>query len=126
MPPRVPDQLHRNHSGRYGWQRDGGHADLLLTEERDLLVLPQSLTYLDGAVVACGFGTAYEALCRVEVSGRDRVLVTGLGPVGSAVGLLAKKMGRPLVVGTDPPPPAASWRCSSARSTRRSPAATRS
>lgn len=88
----------------YGWQRDGGHADLLLTEERDLLVLPQSLTYLDGAVVACGFGTAYEALCRVEVSGRDRVLVTGLGPVGSAVGLLAKKMGAPLVVGTDPSP----------------------
>ncbi|WP_380174308.1 zinc-binding dehydrogenase [Kineococcus sp. DHX-1] len=88
----------------YGWQRDGGHADLLLTEERDLLVLPESLTYLDGAVVACGFGTAYEALCRVGVSGRDRVLVTGLGPVGSAVGLLAKEMGAPLVVGTDPSP----------------------
>ncbi len=88
----------------YGWQRDGGHADLLLAEERDLLVLPEELTFLDGAVVACGFGTAYEALCRVDVSGRDRVLVTGLGPVGSAVGLLAKAMGAPLVVGTDPSP----------------------
>ncbi len=85
----------------YGWQRDGGHADVLLAEERDLLELPDSLSYLDGACVACGFGTAYEALCRVDVSGRDRLLITGLGPVGLAVGLLAKKMGAPSVIGTD-------------------------
>lgn len=88
----------------YGWQRDGGHADLLLAEERDLLALPDELTFLDGAVVACGFGTAHEALCRTDVSGRDRVLVTGLGPVGLAAGLLARAMGAPLVVGTDPSP----------------------
>jgi len=85
----------------YGWQRDGGHADVLLAEERDLLELPDSLSYLDGACVACGFGTAYEALCRVDLSGRDRLLITGLGPVGLAVGLLAKKMGASQVVGTD-------------------------
>ena len=88
----------------YGWQRDGGHADFLLAEERDLLRLPDSLSFLDGACVACGFGTAYEALCRTDVSGRDRVLVTGLGPVGLATGLLAKAMGSSLVVGTDPSP----------------------
>jgi threonine dehydrogenase-like Zn-dependent dehydrogenase len=88
----------------YGWQRDGGHADVLLAEERDLLELPTSLSYLDGACVACGFGTAYEALCRVDLSGRDRLLITGLGPVGLAVGLLAQKMGASQVVGTDPSP----------------------
>ncbi|MEP6463030.1 MAG: alcohol dehydrogenase catalytic domain-containing protein, partial [Frankiaceae bacterium] len=88
----------------YGWQRDGGHADLLLAQERDLLTLPDGLTYLDGACVACGFGTAYEALCRVDVSGRDRLLVTGLGPVGLAAGMLGKAMGASRVVGTDPSP----------------------
>ncbi|WP_369052524.1 zinc-dependent alcohol dehydrogenase family protein [Kineococcus terrestris] len=88
----------------YGWQRDGGHADLLLAEERDLLVLPEELTFLDGACVACGFGTAYEALCRLGVSGRDRLLVTGLGPVGLAAGLLGRAMGATTVVGTDPSP----------------------
>ena len=88
----------------YGWQRDGGHADFLLAEERDLLRLPDALSFLDGACVACGFGTAYEALCRADVSGRDRVLVTGLGPVGLATGLLAKAMGSSMVVGTDPSP----------------------
>lgn len=86
----------------YGWQRDGGHAEYLLAEEKDLLPLPDSLSYLDGACVACGFGTAYEALRRAEVSGADVVLVTGLGPVGLAVGLLARALGSTLVVGTDP------------------------
>ena len=85
----------------YGWQRDGGHADLLLAEAADLLVLPDSLSYLDGACVACGFGTAYEALRRVAVDGADTVLVTGLGPVGLATGMLARALGA-RVVGTDP------------------------
>ena len=48
----------------YGWQRDGGHADLILAEERDCIVLPDFVTFLDGACVACGFGTAYEGLLR--------------------------------------------------------------
>lgn len=88
----------------YGWQRDGGHADYLLAEERDLLVLPDELSFVDGACVACGFGTAYEALCRVDISGRDRVLIVGLGPVGNAAGLMAKKMGATTVVGVDVSP----------------------
>ncbi len=88
----------------YGWQRDGGHADRLLAEERDLLVLPDELTFLDGACVACGFGTAYEALCRLDISGRDQVLVVGLGPVGLAAGLLAQALGARTVVGVDPSP----------------------
>src|SRR4051812_42210111 len=46
----------------YGWQRDGGHADLLLAEEETCITLPDALTFEDGACVACGFGTAYEAL----------------------------------------------------------------
>jgi len=85
----------------YGWTRDGGHADYLLAEESTALRLPDGLSYVDGACVACGFGTAYEALCRAAVSGRDAVLVTGVGPVGMAVSMLAKAMGAPLVVGVD-------------------------
>ena len=73
----------------YGWQRDGGHADLILAEERDCIVLPDFVTFLDGACVTCGFGTAYEGLIRAQVSGRDALAVVGLGPVGLAAGLLA-------------------------------------
>jgi threonine dehydrogenase-like Zn-dependent dehydrogenase len=86
----------------YGWQRDGGHADLLLADESTCVILPDALSWLDGACVACGFGTAYEALRRGGVSGRDAVLVVGLGPVGLAAGLLAKALGATTVVGADP------------------------
>ena len=55
--------------------------------------LPDFLTYEDGAMIACGFGTAYQGLLRANVSGRDRVLVMGLGPVGQAALILAKAMG---------------------------------
>jgi len=85
----------------YGWQRDGGHADYLLAEERTCLALPDELSYLDGACVACGFGTAYEALIRLGVSGADRLLISGLGPLGLAAGLLAHELGVSTVIGTD-------------------------
>jgi threonine dehydrogenase-like Zn-dependent dehydrogenase len=85
----------------YGWQRDGGHADYCLAEETTCVALPDELSYVDGALVACGFGTVYEALNRVGVSGQDHVLITGIGPVGMAAGLVAKAMGAPLVIGAD-------------------------
>jgi threonine dehydrogenase-like Zn-dependent dehydrogenase len=88
----------------YGWQRDGGHADLILAAERDCIVLPDFVTFLDGACVACGFGTAYEGLLRAQVSGRDALAVVGLGPVGLAAGLLGGKLGATPRVGLDPSP----------------------
>lgn len=88
----------------YGWQRHGGHGDLILAEERDCIVLPDVVTFLDGACVACGFGTAYEGLLRAGTSGRDALAVVGLGPVGLAAGLLGGKLGAVPRVGLDPSP----------------------
>lgn len=88
----------------YGWQRDGGMAEYLLAEEKDLVALPDGLTYADGAQVACGFGTVFEAIRKIGVSGEDAVLVTGLGPVGLAALMLAKAMGASFRIGTDPSP----------------------
>ncbi|GAA0807613.1 zinc-dependent alcohol dehydrogenase family protein [Spirilliplanes yamanashiensis] len=85
----------------YGWQRDGGHAEYLLAEERTCLVLPDELSFADGALVSCGFGTAYEALLRLRVSGLDRLLITGLGPVGLAAAMLGRAMGAGPIIGTD-------------------------
>ena len=86
----------------YGWQRNGGMAEYLLAEEKDLVALPDQLTYGDGAQVACGFGTVYEGLEKIGISGNDIVLVTGLGPVGLATCMLAKAMGATRVIGVDP------------------------
>ncbi len=89
------------HRAAYGWQRDGGMAPYLLADEKDLVALPDELSYLDGAQVACGFGTVYEALTRIGVSGDDAVLVVGLGPVGLAALLLAKALGAEKLIGVD-------------------------
>ena len=58
------------------------------------------MTYEDGALVACGFGTAWQGVLRGDVSGRDRVLVTGLGPVGLATLMLSIASGAE-VIGVD-------------------------
>ncbi len=85
----------------YGWQRNGGMAEYILAEEKDLVLLPDSLTYSDGAQVACGFGTVYEGLEKIGISGNDTLLVTGLGPVGLATAMLGKALGASCIIGTD-------------------------
>ena len=70
----------------HGWQCDGGHCAYMLAEETTCLLLPEELSYVDGALVACGFGTAWECLTRMAVSGKDRMLV---GAAGSRAGRTA-------------------------------------
>lgn len=89
------------HRKAYGWQRNGGMAPYILAEEKDLILLPDCMSYVDGAQVACGFGTTYEALEKIGVSGDDAVLVVGLGPVGLATAMLARAMGAQSVIGVE-------------------------
>ena len=92
---------HNEARAAYGWQRNGGHAPYLLAEENNCVHLPDNLSYLDGALVACGFGTAWEALTRVKVNGQDRLLVVGLGPVGLAAAMLGRALGAREIIGVD-------------------------
>src|SRR5512146_268088 len=85
----------------YGWQRDGGMADYMIAEEKDLIALPNELSYADGAQVACGFGTVYEAIEKIGINGNHSVLITGLGPVGLAAAALCRKLGAQLIIGID-------------------------
>lgn len=85
----------------YGWQRDGGMAEYMLAEEKDLIALPDELSYADGAQVACGFGTVYEGLEKIGINGNHAVLVTGLGPVGLATAALCRKLGARQIIGID-------------------------
>lgn len=85
----------------YGWQRNGGMAPYILCEEKDLIFLPDELSYKDGAQVACGFGTVFEAIEKIGVAGNTSVLVTGLGPVGMAALMMARAMGAPKLIGVE-------------------------
>jgi threonine dehydrogenase-like Zn-dependent dehydrogenase len=85
----------------YGWQRDGGMAEFMIAEEKDLIALPDELSFADGAQVACGFGTVYEGLTKIGIDGNHAVLITGLGPVGLATGALCRKLGANKIIGID-------------------------
>ncbi len=85
----------------HGWQRDGGHAPFMVTEENACIKLPENLSYVDGAFCACGFGTTWEALTRIGIDGGCNLLVTGLGPVGLAACMLGRALGAARIFGTD-------------------------
>jgi threonine dehydrogenase-like Zn-dependent dehydrogenase len=77
----------------FGFGTHGGNADYLVVPARTLLPLPDELSFEEGAAIACGTGTAYMALKKLDVSGRDTLAVYGQGPVGLSATLLAKAMG---------------------------------
>ncbi len=95
------DQRYRE---AYGWQRDGGHADYVLVEESTCIPLIGSLDHVDGALIACGFGTAYEGLHRTRVHGGEDLLVVGLGPVGLAASMIGRLLGARRVIGVEAKP----------------------
>src|SRR6266849_1878544 len=101
-------------SGICGWDLDvcrqaevmgtdihGGHAPYLLSPASTLVPLPDELSFAEGAAIACGTGTAYAALKRLDVSGRDTLAIFGQGPVGLSATQLATAMGA-RVIAVDP------------------------
>lgn len=83
-----------------GGQAHGGHADLLLVDEVNALLLPEELTFIDGAAIACIGGTTYSALSKIAPSGKDTLAVFGLGPVGLTGVMFGKAFGaRVIAVG---------------------------
>jgi threonine dehydrogenase-like Zn-dependent dehydrogenase len=55
--------------------------------------MPEAISFEEGAAVSCGTGTAYGALKRLDVSGRDTLAVFGQGPVGLSATMLGRAMG---------------------------------
>jgi threonine dehydrogenase-like Zn-dependent dehydrogenase len=77
----------------YGVTAHGAHADYMKVPARTLVPLPDELSFATGAAISCGTGTAYQALRRMNVSGRDTLAVFGQGPVGLSAVQLGAAMG---------------------------------
>jgi threonine dehydrogenase-like Zn-dependent dehydrogenase len=77
----------------YGVTAHGGHAEYLKVPARTLVPLPDELSFIEGAAVSCGTGTAYGALRRMHLAGGSTLAVFGQGPVGLSATLLGAKMG---------------------------------
>jgi threonine dehydrogenase-like Zn-dependent dehydrogenase len=77
----------------YGMTGHGAHAPYMKVPAYTCVPLPDELSFEEGAAVSCGTGTAYQALRRLDVSGRDTLVVFGQGPVGLSATLLGVAMG---------------------------------
>jgi L-iditol 2-dehydrogenase len=83
-----------------GFIGHGGHAHYMQIPVTNLVHLPEEMSFVGGAAVACGSGTAYNALVRLNASARDTLAVFGLGPVGLSAVQFAAAMGLE-VIGVD-------------------------
>jgi threonine dehydrogenase-like Zn-dependent dehydrogenase len=77
----------------YGRTGHGAHARWMKIPARTLVPLPEELSFIEGAAVSCGTGTAYGALKRMKMEGGSLVAVFGQGPVGLSATMIAKAMG---------------------------------
>jgi threonine dehydrogenase-like Zn-dependent dehydrogenase len=69
----------------------------MLAPASTLVPLPDELSFATGAAISCGTGTAYQALRRMNVSGRDTLAVFGQGPVGLSATQLGAAMGARII-----------------------------
>lgn len=88
------------HDQVYGYARPGSFAEFMVAGERNCIPLPESVSFVDGAFMACVGGTAFAALRRLDVEAHDSLAVFGLGPVGLSCVILGKALGL-RVIGVD-------------------------
>ena len=86
-------QLCRSGIVVYGMTGHGAHAPYMRVPAGTLVPLPDALSFEEGAAISCGTGTAYGALKRLDISGRDTLAVFGQGPVGLSATILGSAMG---------------------------------
>jgi threonine dehydrogenase-like Zn-dependent dehydrogenase len=87
----------------YGGTNHGGHADRIAVHERALVPMPDALSFAEGAACACGTGTAYDAVTKLAISGRDTFAIYGQGPVGLSATLFGVASGAK-VIAVEPQP----------------------
>ena len=77
----------------YGATAHGAHAAYMKVPASTLVTLPETLSFSAGAAISCGTGTAFNALKRMNLTGRDTIAVFGQGPVGISAVMFANEMG---------------------------------
>lgn len=87
-----------------GQQAMGGYAELVLVNDDNLAVLPSEIDYVQGAIVGCPVGTAFNAVCDTGgLRPSERILITGMGGLGSHAVQIARATGGYVIAATRTP-----------------------
>tara|TARA_Y100000588_G_scaffold332390_1_gene370587 strand:+ start:58 stop:870 length:813 start_codon:yes stop_codon:yes gene_type:complete len=81
----------------YGGSMHGGHGDYMVAHQSTCVPLPDELDFEVGAYLACGASTAFQALKKLNISGRDVLAIFGQGPVGLAATMFGAEMGARII-----------------------------
>jgi len=65
-----------------GYDMNGGHAELVIVPERNLIPIPEDMSYASAALLWDGIGVTYGVIKRLMVNRQDIVSVFGCGPIG--------------------------------------------
>ena len=90
-------QMCYEHHEIYGFSMDGGHQEFLLAPAYSCVQMPEALTFEAGAACACGTGTAFFAVKRLDPQPGETVAVFGQGPVGLSATMFAVSVGARVV-----------------------------
>lgn len=72
---------------------NGGDADFLMVPAVNCLKLPDSMSFIEGALALDTAGGLFNALKTAGASGRHRIAIFGVGPMGASGVLVAKALG---------------------------------
>src|SRR4030095_5388112 len=87
----------------FGSGGHGGHARYMKVPVSTLVTLPDSLSFVTGAAISCGTGTAWGALKRINLQGGETIGIFGEGPVGLSATQFAVVMGaRVIAIDVEP------------------------
>lgn len=80
-----------------GFDSHGGDADYMVAPAENCMRLPDDMNFVTAAVSTDAVGTLYHAQKRLNISGRDTLVMFGLGPMGNAGVMIAKGLGATVI-----------------------------
>uniref|UniRef100_UPI001C30EE9A zinc-binding dehydrogenase n=1 Tax=Bacillus sp. GbtcB15 TaxID=2824760 RepID=UPI001C30EE9A len=80
-----------------GFDSHGGDADYMVVPAENCMRLPDSMSFVTAAVSTDAVGTLYHAQKRMNISGKDTLVIFGMGPMGGAGVMIAKGLGATVI-----------------------------
>jgi D-arabinose 1-dehydrogenase-like Zn-dependent alcohol dehydrogenase len=87
------DACTRQFAAFAGIARDGGYADYMIAPAEQVVVLPDSLSFVDAAPLLCAGLTTFSAFRNAELRAGQRVAVVGIGGLGHLAVSLGAALG---------------------------------
>jgi D-arabinose 1-dehydrogenase-like Zn-dependent alcohol dehydrogenase len=81
----------------FGVTGHGAHAKYMKCPVSTIVPLRDDISFIAGAAISCGTGTAWGALDRLDLRASQTIAIFGMGPVGLSAVMLAHRMGAKVI-----------------------------